>query len=154
MWDKLEDSIDSVNFPLRGCLHSIRRISLTPLPSSIIYIWMDFLFHAILENLMILIYIFDRPYLIQCPVVSTLLLTTILFFVFSFWYRFMGHTEGVSVKLCANVLFFGNFNVYRKDLLTYFMIIFLFLTTLLKLLTFPVGSLNMMLIILLFWIHF
>ena len=71
--------------------------------------------------------------------------------------------EVLSINPSANVFVFGDFNVHHKDWLTYSggtdrlvncVIIFLSRLTLLKWLTFLLGSQTVILIVLLFWISF
>ena len=71
--------------------------------------------------------------------------------------------EALSIKPTANVLVFGKFNVHHKDWLTYSggterhynsVIIFLSQMTLLRWLTFLLGTLTVTFTVLLFWISF
>ena len=70
--------------------------------------------------------------------------------------------EVVSINPSANVFFIGDFNAHHKDQLTYSsgtdrlvnsVLIFLSQTTLLKWLTFLLGSQTVILTVLLFWIY-
>ena len=68
--------------------------------------------------------------------------------------------EVLSINPSANMFHIGDFNVHHKDWLTYcggtdrLVIIFLSQTTLLRDLTFLLGSLTVTLTVLLFWISF
>ena len=68
--------------------------------------------------------------------------------------------EVLSINPFANVFVFGDFNVHHKDWPTYSggtdrsVIIFLSQTTLLRWLTFLLGSQTVILTVLLFWIYF
>ena len=105
----------------------------------------------------------------DCTSFSVLLLFPLLITfssLFTAFYSISSNIDGVlSINPSANVFVFGDFNAHHKDWLTYSggidmidllnsVITFLSQTTLLKWLTFLLGSQTVILTVLLFWIYF
>ena len=104
------------------------------------------------KNLWILTYVFDWFYFIQCyfvfPYQSPSSPLCKIFDAFS-----SNINEVLSIKPSANVSVFGGFNVHHKDLLTYPGELCYNFLTLLKWLTFLIGSLTVTITVLLFCIY-
>ena len=160
----LDDSIDSGNFSVSGYLPLIRKDSSTHMHGLAVYVkeGLPFARDLSLENCA------DSYLCFRLPLFHSV---SYFFFLYrspsSAWCTVFDSVssnidEVPSIKPSANVFVFGDFNVHHKDWLILvelidlvnFVITFLSQMTLLRWLTFLLGSQTVILIVLLFWIYF
>ena len=160
----LDDSTDSGNFSVRGYLPLIRKDSSTHMHGLAVYVkeGLPFARDLSLENS-------SDSYL--CFQLALLHSVSYFFFLYRspsalcmvFDSVSSNIDEVLSINPSANVFVFGDFNIHHKDWLTYlvelidlvnFVITFLSQMTLLRWLTFLLGSQTVILIVQLFWIYF
>ena len=160
----LEDSIDAGNFSLEGYLPLIRKDSSIHMHGLAVYVkeGLPFAWNLSQENSA------DS----YCSQLALLHSVSYFFFLYrspssslcTVFYSISSNIDEVlSTNLSANFFVFGDFKVHHKDWLTYSggtdlsvnsLIIFLSQMTLLRWLTFLLGSHTVILIVLLFWIYF
>ena len=156
----LDDTTDSGNFSMRGYLSLIRKDSVTHMHGLAIYVkeGLPFAWDLFLENSADSDFVFDWLYLLECfPSFST------IDHLCHLYVRFLIPFRLTYMRFSANAFTFGDFNVHRKDWLTYsggtdrpgdLYNFFVSQMTLLGLLTFLLGSSTVTLTVLLFWIYF
>ena len=150
----LDDSIDSGNFSVRDYLSLIRKDSSTHMHGLAVYVkeGLPFARDLSLENSAYLcfrlalfhsvsyfFFLYRSPSSALCTVFDSVLSNI---------------DEVLSINPSANVFVFGEFNVHHKDWLTYSSGTDLTQMTLLRWLTFLLGSQTVILIALVFWIYF
>ena len=160
----LDDSIDSGNFSVRGYLPLIQKDCSTHMHGLAVYVKQGLLFARDLQrSLQILIYVFDWLYFTQCLTCCSsidLLLQLCARFLILFHLTKMRFSRSthllmfLSLETLTSIIRTGLPILVELINLVNSVIIFLSELTLLRWLTFLLGSQTVILIVLLFWISF
>ena len=161
----LDDSTDSGNFSVRGCLPLIRKDSSTHMHGLAVYVkeGLPFAWDLSLENSADSYYVFDQLYFTQClNSFSSInhLLQLCARFLILFHLTQMGFSRSthllmfLSLETLTSIIRTGLLILVEMIYLVNFVITFLSQMTLLRWLTFLLGYQTVILIVLLFWIYF